>query len=39
MHMQTHTGLQFQDKDMQDLRRVHERFGIDYPEELAQFRL
>jgi lincosamide nucleotidyltransferase A/C/D/E len=35
MHMRTHTGYQLQDKDVQDLRRLHERFGIDYPEELA----
>ena len=37
MHMRTHTGYELQDKDIQDLRRLHERFGIDYPEELAQF--
>jgi lincosamide nucleotidyltransferase A/C/D/E len=38
MHMRTHTGYQLQDKDVQDLRRLHERFGIDYPEELAHLR-
>lgn len=35
MHMRTHTGYQLQDKDIQDLRRLHEHFQIDYPEELA----
>lgn len=34
-HMQTHTGYQLQDKDIQDLRFLHERFGIEYPTELA----
>jgi lincosamide nucleotidyltransferase A/C/D/E len=38
MHMRTHTGYPLQDKDVQDLRRLHERFGIDYPEELAHLR-
>lgn len=36
MHMRTHTGYELQDKDIQDLRRLHERFGIDYPQKLAQ---
>lgn len=35
MHMCTHTGYALQDKDIQDLRRLHERFGVDYPQELA----
>jgi lincosamide nucleotidyltransferase A/C/D/E len=34
MHMRTHSGYELQDKDIQDLRRLHERFGIDYPDEL-----
>jgi hypothetical protein len=38
MHMRTHSGYQLQEKDIQDLRRLHERFGIEYPAELAQFR-
>ncbi|HET6595605.1 MAG TPA: hypothetical protein VFG81_08285 [Anaerolineales bacterium] len=32
MHMRTHTGYELQDKDVQDLRRLQERFGMDYPE-------
>ena len=35
MHMRTHTGYQLQDKDMQDLRLLHERFAIEYSEEHA----
>jgi len=38
MHMRTHTGYQLQAKDIQDLRLLHERFGIDYPEEHAHLR-
>jgi lincosamide nucleotidyltransferase A/C/D/E len=38
MHMRTHIGYELQDKDRQDLRRLHECFGIDYPEELAPLR-
>ena len=30
MHMQTHTGYPLQDKDVQDLRHLHERFGVEY---------
>jgi lincosamide nucleotidyltransferase A/C/D/E len=37
-HMRTHTGYELQDKDRQDLRFLHERFGIDYPEVLAHLR-
>jgi len=37
-HMQTHTGYQLQEKDVQDLRFLHERFGIDYPGKLAHLR-
>lgn len=35
MHMVTHTGYALQDKDLQDLRLLHERFGIAYLEEQA----
>lgn len=38
MHMRTHTGYQLQAKDIQDLRLLHERFGVDYPEQLAHLR-
>lgn len=31
--MMTHTGYELQDKDLQDLRLLHERFGIEHPEE------
>ena len=37
MHMRTHTGYQLQDKDIQDLRLLHERFAIEYPEEHAHW--
>ena len=33
MHIRTHTGYRLQDKDIQDLRLLHERFAIDYPAE------
>ena len=36
MHMRTHTGYELQDKDKQDLRHLHERFGVAYPAHLAQ---
>ncbi len=35
MQMRTHTGYPLQDKDIADLRRLHERFGVDYPAEHA----
>ena len=35
MQMATHTGYELQDKDLQDLRSLHERFGIAYGEEQA----
>jgi lincosamide nucleotidyltransferase A/C/D/E len=35
MQMLTHTGYTLQDKDIQDLRLLHERFGLDYPPEHA----
>jgi len=37
MQMATHTGYELQDKDLQDLRFLHERFGIAYLEEQAHF--
>lgn len=33
MQMATHTGYELQDKDLQDIRFLHERFGIAYLEE------
>ena len=36
MQMRTHTGYPLQDKDICDLRRLHERFGVDYPPEHAR---
>lgn len=36
MQMRTHTGYTLQDKDLQDLRALHERFGVSYPEETAR---
>jgi lincosamide nucleotidyltransferase A/C/D/E len=38
MQMRTHTGYELQEKDVHDLRRLHERFGVDYPEEHAFLR-
>jgi lincosamide nucleotidyltransferase A/C/D/E len=35
IQMLTHTGYELQDQDLQDLRLLHERFGIAYPEEHA----
>ena len=35
MQMATHTGYEPQDKDLQDLRALRERFGIPYEEEQA----
>jgi hypothetical protein len=37
-HMSTHTHYELQNKDIQDLRLLHEQFDIDYPEELAHLR-
>lgn len=31
MQMTAHTGYELQDKDRQDMRTLHERFGVDYP--------
>ena len=36
--MRTHTGYKLQDKDIQDLRFLHQHFGIDYPKEHAHLR-
>jgi len=38
MHMRTHTGYALQDKDIQDLWHLHERFGAEYPAEHAHLR-
>ena len=35
MQMQTHTGYSLQDKDLEDLRHLHKRFGLSYPSEIA----
>ena len=35
MQMRTHTGYALKVSDIHDLRLLHERFGIDYPEEVA----
>jgi lincosamide nucleotidyltransferase A/C/D/E len=40
MQMRTHTGYALKESDIHDLRLLHDRFGIDYPEEVATcFRL
>ena len=33
--MRTHTGYALKESDMHDLRLLHDRFGIDYPDEIA----
>ena len=33
--MRTHTGYVLQESDMHDLRLLHDRFGIDYPDEVT----
>ncbi len=35
MQMRTHTGYALQESDVHDLRLLHDRFGIDYPDEVA----
>jgi len=35
MQMRTHTGYVLKESDIHDLRLLHERFGIDYPEKVA----
>lgn len=34
-HMRTHTGYALQESDLHDLRLLHDRFGVDYPDEVA----
>ncbi len=34
-HMRTHTGYVLKESDVHDLRLLHDRFGIDYPDEVA----
>lgn len=36
MQMRTHTGYALEESDVHDLRLLHDRFGIDYPEEVAE---
>ncbi len=36
--MRTHTGYPLQEKDIQDLWLLHQRFGVDYPEGHSRFR-
>jgi lincosamide nucleotidyltransferase A/C/D/E len=33
--MRTHTGYVLKESDVHDLRLLHDRFGIDYPDEVA----
>jgi lincosamide nucleotidyltransferase A/C/D/E len=33
--MRTHTGYALKESDVHDLRLLHDRFGIDYPDEVA----
>ena len=33
--MSTHTGYALKESDLHDLRLLHDRFGIDYPDEVA----
>ena len=35
MQMRTHAGYALKESDIHDLRLLHDRFGIDYPEEVA----
>ena len=35
MQMRTHTGYPLKESDVHDLRLLHDRFGIDYPDEVA----
>ncbi len=35
MQMRTHTGYALKESDVHDLRLLHDRFGIDYPDEVA----
>lgn len=36
MHMLTHSGYPLQEKDLADLRHLHERFGVAYPAEFGR---
>lgn len=38
IQMRTHTGYELKDKDLQDLRHLHDKFGIAYPDEHAHLR-
>ena len=35
MQMRTHTGYALKETDLHDLRLLHDRFGVDYPDESA----
>jgi hypothetical protein len=35
MQMRAHTGYALKESDLHDLRLLHERFNIDYPEQVA----
>jgi hypothetical protein len=35
VQMRTHTGYALTESDVHDLRLLHDRFGIDYPDEVA----
>jgi lincosamide nucleotidyltransferase A/C/D/E len=35
MQIRTHTGCALKESDFHDLRLLHDRFGVDYPEEVA----
>ena len=35
MQMRTHTGYALKESDVHDLRLLHDRFGVDYPEEVG----
>lgn len=36
MQMRTHMGYALKESDIHDLRLLHDRFGIDYPKEVAE---
>lgn len=35
MQMRTHAGYALKESDLHDLRLLHDRFGVDYPDEVA----
>ncbi len=35
MQMRTHTGYTLKESDVHDLRLLHDQFGVDYPDEVA----